>query len=181
MSYFDDNEDEGMPEHWKDVPGFEGRYQVSDEGRVRSVDHRVRLVAHGRETTRLVKGRVLRPGAQKKTGHLTVAIGKGNSRQVHELVMTAFEGPRPEGTEIAHNDGDPTHNAWQNLRYATRTSNSQDKVHHGKTRLSPADVDRVRREAPGAPRGGKTALAKELGVSPSLISNLLCGKAYSHV
>ena len=111
-------------EIWKDVPGFEGRYQVSDQGRVRSVDHRVRLVARGTETTRAVRGRILRPGPQKNaSGHLTVAIGKGNSRQVHQLVMEAFEGPCPDGMEVLHDDHDPTNNRRTNLKYGTRSEN----------------------------------------------------------
>lgn len=167
-------------EVWKDIAGFEGRYQVSDQGRVRSLDHRVRLVAHGVETTRLSRGRILRPGPSK-TGHLTVAIGKGNSRGVHQLVMEAFVGPCPAGMEVAHNDGDPSHNWLGNLRHATRASNNRDRIHHGATQLSPGDVDRIRREAPRAPRGGKKRLAEELGVDACTISDVLAGRRHAHV
>lgn len=111
-----------MMEHWKDIPGYEGRYQVSDQGRVRSVDHRVRLVAHGVETTRLVRGRVLRPGAQRE-GHVTVALGKGNSRLVHQLVLETFVGPRPKGQECLHLNHKPADNRLRNLRYGSRSEN----------------------------------------------------------
>jgi hypothetical protein len=167
-------------ENWKAVAGFEGRYEVSDQGRVRSLDHRVRLVAHGVETSRRSPGKILRPGP-RKSGHLTVAIGKGNSRGVHQLVMEAFVGPCPDGMEIAHNDGDPTNNWIGNLRYDTKSNNNRDRIHHGATQLSPADVDRIRREAPGALYGGKKRLADELGVNACTISDVLAGRRHAHV
>ncbi len=70
-------------ETWKDIPGYEGRYQVSDEGRVRSIDRPVRVVCHGVEAVRIAKGKMLRPGPSK-SGHVTVALGRGNSRPVHQ-------------------------------------------------------------------------------------------------
>lgn len=169
-------------EEWRDVVGFEGRYKVSDEGRVRSVDCRVRLVVHGKETTRLSPGRILEPGRSNRH-HLSVVIGKGNSRLVHQLVLEAFfVGPRaPWQTDVAHRDGNGFNNAFGNLRYATRTSNNQDRVWYGRTRLSVDAVRRIRVEAPAAPHGGKTALAKELGVSPSAVSDVLAGRTYSYV
>lgn len=109
-------------EIWKDIPGYEGRYQVSDEGRVRSLPHRVRLVARGKETTRLSPGRLLRPG-RKTSGHVTVALGKGNSRQVHQLVLESFLGPRPDGCEVLHLNHDPADNRLVNLRYGSRSEN----------------------------------------------------------
>jgi len=109
-------------ETWRNVPGHEGRYQVSDEGRVRSIPHRVRVVVRGREATRLSPGRLLRPGAQK-SGHLSVAIGKGNSRQVHQLVLEAFVGPRPAGHEVLHLNHTPSDNRLANLAYGTRSEN----------------------------------------------------------
>lgn len=58
-----------------------------------------------------------------KSGHVSVAVGKGNSRQVHALVLLAFVGPYPAGCEILHLDGNPTNNTLTNLRYGTRSEN----------------------------------------------------------
>jgi hypothetical protein len=138
-----------MSELWRDIPGYEGRYQVSDHGRVRSVDHRVRLVARGTETTRLVRGRVLKPGPQK-SGHLTVALGKGNSKQVHAMVLLAFVGPYPAEQEVLHLDDDPTNNRLGNLEYGTRSQNMQLCVAHGRHRYQadfPGSRWRVRARA----------------------------------
>lgn len=109
-------------EQWKDIPGYEGRYQVSDHGNVRSLPHRVRLVAHGKETTRLSPGRPLRPG-RRPSGHTTVSLGRGKSVGVHQLVMLAFVGPCPDGCEVLHLDHNPANNGAANLRYGTRSEN----------------------------------------------------------
>lgn len=109
-------------ETWKDIPGYEGRYQVSDEGRVRSLDRPIRVVCHGVEAVRIAKGKLLRPG-RNKSGHVTVAIGKGNSRQVHQLVLEAFVSPRPAGCEVLHLNHNPADNRLENLRYGTRSEN----------------------------------------------------------
>lgn len=109
-------------EHWRSVIGAEGRYEVSDLGRVRSVDHRVRVVIHGVEATRTVRGRVLRPAASR-SGHLSVVIGKGNTRQVHQLVLEAFVGPRPAGHETLHLNHQPADNRLSNLIWGPRSEN----------------------------------------------------------
>lgn len=109
-------------EIWKDIPGYEGRYQVSNEGRVRSLDRPVRVVCQGIDTMRIAKGKVLRPGPSK-SGHVTVALGRGKSRPVHQLVLEAFVGLRPEGCEVLHLNHVPTDNRLANLRYGTRSEN----------------------------------------------------------
>lgn len=115
-----------MAEAWKDIPGFEGCYQASTFGRIRSVDRPVRVVAHGVETIRTIRGRILRP-AKQDTGHLTVVLGRAHGTvPVHTAVALAFLGPRPDGLDVCHNDGDPTNNCPENLRYDTRTDNILD-------------------------------------------------------
>lgn len=109
-------------ERWKPIPGYEHKYQVSACGGVRSVDHYVRLVAHGKETQRLVPGKTLKPG-RSTSGHLTVCLGKGNTHGVHRLVASAFLGACPAGKEVLHLDGDPSNNRLENLRYGTRSEN----------------------------------------------------------
>lgn len=109
-------------EIWKDIPGYEGRYQVSDAGRVRSVDRPVRVVCHGVDTVPVAQGKVLRPG-RNNSGHVTVALGRGNSRLVHQLVLEAFVGPCPNGCEVLHLNHQPADNRLSNLNYGTRSEN----------------------------------------------------------
>ena len=167
-------------EEWRDVPGYEGRYQVSDQGRVRSLDCRVRIVIHGVETTRRSPGRMLKPGGSGSLGHVTVAVGKGNSIPVHTLVMLAFVGPRPKGMDVAHNNGTPGDNRLCNLRYATRQHNNQDIVYHGRRRLTVEQIQRIRAEG-NSFRGANKTLAAEFGVAPCTISAARLGRNYGYV
>jgi hypothetical protein len=119
------------PERWLPVPGFEGLYEVSDQGRARSLPHRVKI-HHG--ATRLSPGRVLKPGPASKYGHLRVTLCREHETypiQVHQLVMLAFVGPCPDGMEVRHLDSNPANNALSNLTYGTRAENAQDRVQNG--------------------------------------------------
>lgn len=109
-------------EQWKDIPGYEGRYQVSDFGNVRSVDRHVRLSTLQGATQRLARGKTLR-SAPNASGHLSVVLGRGNTRNVHALVALTFLGPRPDKHEVLHIDSNPANNALTNLRYGTRGEN----------------------------------------------------------
>jgi len=119
-------------ELWRWVPGYEGSYEVSNRGRVRSVDRLVSyynwraksVIAHK------VKGRLLQPG-RASHGYLTVSLGRGNSKTIHSLVAEAFIGPKPEGCEILHDDGSRDNNHVSNLRYGTRSENNLDSIRHG--------------------------------------------------
>ena len=113
-------------EHWKPVPGWEGYYEVSNHGRVAGV---------GRRDSRghLRKRRILSLNRRTPSGHLRAALsrdGKTYTRLIHQLVAEAFIGPRPEGLEVCHNNGDPSDNRPENLRYDTRTANMRDAVKH---------------------------------------------------
>lgn len=118
---------------WRDVPGYEGFYQVSDDGQVKSLDRVVlsRLKSGVRPWRRT--GRVLSAAAQPK-GHMMVVLhrdGSGKTRSVHSLVLQAFVGPCPEGMECCHNDGNPANNHLGNLRWDTPSANVLDQVRHG--------------------------------------------------
>lgn len=111
---------------WCPIPGYEGRYAISDEGRVRSMD---RIDAKGH----LDQGVFLKPSA-KPSGHLRVTLSRdGVARRfwVHRLVLEAFVGARPDGMQACHNDGNPSNNLWSNLRWDTASANAIDRQRHG--------------------------------------------------
>lgn len=164
-----------MTEVWKDIPGFEGQYQASSFGHIRSVDHPVRVVSHGVESTRIVKGRILRP-AKQDTGHLTVVLGRANgSIQVHTAVALTFIGPRPDGMDVCHNDGDPTNNRSDNLRYDTRTDNILDVYRVGGKwrKLSLKDIREIKNLMDCGAVGAE--VARQYGVSPATVSKIKLG------
>lgn len=113
------------------VPGFEGIYEVSDGGRVWSLD-RMQTMKNGHRRT--VKGRELKP-ALTGGGYPHVSLWRDGRQAwftaVHRIVALAFIGPRPEGMEVRHLDGNPENNALANLTYGTPSENQFDKVRHG--------------------------------------------------
>ncbi len=125
-----------MSEEWRAVVGFEGSYEVSNLGRVRSLDRHVtyqKQTGKTRSVTKFYKGRLLRPGTVK-SGHQLVVLGLGNikrSKFVHDLVLRAFVGPPPPETECCHGDGNPANNPLSNLRWGTRLENVADAIKHG--------------------------------------------------
>ena len=119
-------------ERWLPVVGHEGSYEVSDLGRVRSLDRtRVYTSKWGTPMRRFFPGRILFASSTAKTGYSIVHFGNGQSGLVHRLVLTAFVGPPPEGTECCHNDGNPQNNRLENLRWDTHQSNLLDQAVHG--------------------------------------------------
>lgn len=119
-----------MEERWVPIPDYESRYEVSDQGRVRSLD---RVVDREGQGSYLLKGRVLKQTKSGPAGkqYLHVSLGSANSRKVHRLVLLAFVGPCPPGMEACHNNGDRFDNRLSNLRWDTRSANNLDKNAHG--------------------------------------------------
>ncbi len=118
-------------ERWREVAGYEGLYEVSDLGHVRSVD---RVVRHHRGGPKNLVGKVLRPGPNDRYGHLGVVLCKeGNQRSVavHRIVMAAWVGPCPEGQEVRHGPNGVADNSISNLCYGTRSQNNLDKRRDG--------------------------------------------------
>jgi NUMOD4 motif/HNH endonuclease len=117
-------------ERWLPVAGWEGLYEVSDIGRVRSLDH---WVEHPGWVPYLKRGRFLTPRFDSN-GYLGVHLHVGERNKhphIQKLVMEAFVGPRPEGLEICHNDCVRTNNVLSNLRYDTHSNNCLDGVRNG--------------------------------------------------
>ena len=120
-----------MEEEWRDVVGYEGLYQVSNFGRVKS------LPRNG--TVNMV--RILRPNI-KKTGYINYALQKNNALKTflaHRLVAQAFM-PNPDNLpQVNHIDGDKTNNRVDNLEWCTQLENIRHRsevldVHGGSPR-----------------------------------------------
>lgn len=108
-------------EEWRPIQGYEELYEVSNLGRVRSLDRVVNR--NGAKVSR--KGRILRPG-KDGYGYLLVGLsedGKKKLFSVHRLVWEAFNGKRPEGMQINHIDEDKANNRLDNLNLMTPKQN----------------------------------------------------------
>lgn len=166
-------------ENWLPVLNSEGRYEVSDLGRVRSVD---RMVPHGRGGgLRIRKGQILKPG-RKPSGHLSVAIGKGNSVDVHVLVLTAFCGPPPQGHWALHRDDNPSNNVLENLRWGTPSENIHDAIANGKRRVGEGNWNaKLTKNACleiSSSKESNALLAKKFGVCAATIRQVRVGRTW---
>lgn len=119
-------------EEWRAVPGYEGYYEVSDLGNVRSVDREI-VDALGRH--RRLRGQALKPFINPQNGRREVALKRGGSldhRTVYPLVLRAFVGLPPTGFHACHNDGNQRNDRLDNLRWDSRSGNMLDVVRHGR-------------------------------------------------
>lgn len=184
-------------EEWRDIPGYEGYYQASDAGRVRSL-HRAfaRDPNDLKEKAALDAHAATAPRLQKKilslvvgyAGRLNVVLCKHSKTrkfQVHRLVLLAFVGPCPEGMECRHLDGDHTNNRLSNLCWGTREENAQDRIRHGThgrgenaaaAKLTEQQVREIRADPRGARR-----LARVYGVSMVAIHYIKTRRTWRHV
>ena len=168
-------------ERWKWISGYEGRYEISDLGRIRS---------------HFGRGRIMTPVGRKTYGTDRIAAyfvglckdGKMRTPLIHRLVLETFIGPCPEGLEGCHGDGDPGNNRLSNLRWDTRSSNAQDSIHHGtkpvgikhhNAKLTDEDIRCIRAE-PNV-RGSGVMLAKCFGVTKTAIGNIRSGHSWHHI
>lgn len=160
-----------MQELWRPVVAYEGLYEVSDQGRVKSV---LRVVACGDGRTRTFQGKLLRPWLQQ--GYESVYLskdGKRNHASVHILVAAAFLGQRPAGLDVLHGENGQLDNSLRNLRYGTPVENMADKLKdgtdnrgekHGMSKLTVKQVRQIRSSLETAP-----LLADRFGVSKDAI------------
>lgn len=111
---------------WKAVVGYEGLYEVSNDGRVRSLDRQVeRVKRNGDKYTNTVKGHELTPYTVGQ-GYLRVDLykyGKRTHKKVHRLVAEAFLKKIPGKESIDHKNTDKTDNRVENLHWVTQKEN----------------------------------------------------------
>lgn len=120
-----------MTERWLPVVGSDNRYEVSDQGRVRSLYSKTGL----RKEPLLMSNRASGNWYPK----ISICMGDGSKtmRNLHSLVSEAFLGPRPKGMEVRHLNGQKNDNRLENLVYGTPKENQADKRLHGTQPLGP--------------------------------------------
>ena len=176
---------------YRDIEGFPG-YRVGDDGSVWSCWSRM---SNG-HVCMSDNWRPLKQNPANKHGHLKVSLcrnGDQVTRLVHHLVLEAFVGPRPEGTEACHDpDRDPSNNRLSNLRWDTPKANGQDRVRHGtqargevggSAKLTREIVEQIlilhRTEGLGG-----MAICRRLGFPPATrgaVNCVLGGRTWNHV
>lgn len=165
-----------MKEEWRAIPGFE-RYEVSDQGRVRSIWCR------GRNRIKVLR---LTPGT---LGYLVVNLFREGSKprtyKVHRLVLLAFSGPPPDGFEGAHLNGINTDNRLVNLRWVTPKENQgHRKIHgtgnvgrnHPMAKLTEEQVLEIRKA-----EGTHGVIGRAYGIAQSHVSLIKSKKTWRHI
>jgi hypothetical protein len=120
-------------ERWLPVVGYEGMYEVSNHGRVRSVARIVSSKITYRNFNQSLKGTLLNP--VQTNNYQRVCLfrnASGKHCYVHRLVLEAFVGPCPPGMQALHWDDDRQNNRVSNLRWGTPSENASDSIRNGK-------------------------------------------------
>ena len=122
-------------ENWKDVYGYEGLYQVSDLGNVRTLAH----VTNGKP----VKERIRKQTKNVRNGYMTIGLsknGKSSNVYVHRLVATAFV-DNPDGKPtVNHKNEDKTDNRAENLEWMTLPENLAFGTHDERAKANHKDM-----------------------------------------
>jgi hypothetical protein len=166
-------------ENWKPIIGFEGMYEVSNLGGVRSLD-RVELF---KDSSRRRKGKYFTP--RVFNGYYTVALQRIYTRFVHRLVAEAFVEGKGDGSVVNHKDCNRLNNNADNLEWVTQKQNIAHAVSlsrhphgetHGNSVLNESDVKYIKSQTLGG-----IGLARQFGVSYSTIKRIRNNRAWKHV
>ncbi len=170
-----------MDETWRDIPGYENLYQVSDQGRIKGVSVRC--------NNKYKPGRILK-SANDGRGYIHIVLcrdGKKFDWHVHRLVLIAFRGSPPDGkNEVNHMNNISNDNRLENLEWVSRTENERHKYNttianrgtrNGSCKLSELDVKIIRNRL--ASGDYQHVIAQDYGVSRSLIGQIAGGRIWA--
>jgi len=170
-----------MEEIWKSVVGYEGFYEVSNMGRVRTSFDNPHFNAR--------PGKLLKQ-AECANGYLHTHLNKRGKKHptVHSLVLEAFTGPRPHGLVSRHKDGNARNNRSDNLEWGTQKQNIADKIAHGtdnkgskhsQSKLTDSDVIKIRAMALDGIQNVK--IAAIFKITPTNVGHIVKRKSWTHI
>lgn len=180
-----------LTEEWRPVVGYEGLYEVSSLGQVRSLARKT----YGQRGSRDLPQKVLKqrsplsPNGNQRYPYVGLCkSGVKKTAHVHRIVLAAFVGERPIGMQARHLNGNPEDNRINNLAWGTKLENEADRKKHGtvprglghrKAKLSEAQVlEAVEMRKRGI---SIAKIAAAFGVWPRAIDQIVKGESWSHV
>jgi hypothetical protein len=176
-----------MQEVWLPVVGYEGLYEVSDQGRVRGLA-RMKKSKNGSQS--LWPARVLKQ-FKRCPRYWSVRLsreGKAVNYNVHSLVAQAFLGEKPEGLIVLHGADGSLDNSLANLNYGSYKQNSLDKHRDGtylcgerchSSKLTESQVQEIRRQS--AAGALQQSLAETFGIGQTAISAIIRRQTWAHL
>lgn len=173
-------------ERWKPVLGFQGIAEVSDHGRIRTVD---RVTSHGHRRAGQLR-KVTYTGTPDATGrrpYAAVLLSKNGKKHlvlVHRAVLEAFVGPCPTGQQCRHLNGDSRYNWLGNLCWGTLQENMEDqrkhgtlarRERHGHAKLTETSVANIRQQAR---KKSVAEIVASVPVGQSQVRRILAGESW---
>lgn len=154
-----------MTENWKPISGYEGLYEISDSGKVKSLPKKKGVsFINGNSPEILLKNNLGR------NGYFRINLGRNKMKSVHRLVAEAFI-PNPDNKKwVNHKNGVKTDNRVSNLEWSTISENCQHAVRTGLTSLS-RKRRRVLCNKTGKIYESCAELARELKISHATLSS----------
>lgn len=183
------------PEIWCPVSGWEGFYEISSLGRVRSCERRVLIPATRRRGPiwKHLKSQIRHPThGGKHSPYPRVYLWRGHvgfSKMVHHMVLEAFVGPKPDGAVANHIDGDKQNNRVSNLEWCSRSRNNLHAIETGLVHMrgeehfahkySTEQVRMIRHMS----RDGMSlvAIARHYGMPIGTVHSIVSRKTWKHV
>ena len=169
-------------EIWKDVIGYEGLYQVSNLGRIKSLKRAIKQ----KNYTRIIKQKILKPLKIHGYSHVHLSVlGKAKVIKIHKLVTSAFLGKIGTGLEINHIDGHKDNNEISNLEYCTKSENAihafrlglrKSGIEHHSAKLNGAQVKEIKESSLS-----QRKLAKIYGITQSNIWAIKANKTWKGI
>jgi len=181
-------------ETWKDITGYDGRYQASTHGRIKAIPRKIQFTRNGKLVDYFQKEIIFTPGFTKK-GYLQVCLqtlkGTQVSRRVHRLIADTFI-PNPTGKkQVNHISPDKTNNRVENLEWCTNSENHDHKMEHGLNVPCPGEkhgmailteVEVLEIRSKYVPRiYTQPMLAREYGVSVPTVCAIITRRLWKHI
>lgn len=164
-------------EKWKDIKNYEGRYQISSTGLVKS------LKRPGKRKEILLKQSISK-GRNRSEGYFAVVLTKEKTKRthfIHRLVANSFLEKKSATAQVNHRDGNKLNNAVENLEWIEGKDNILHATRRGLrySKLTRRQVNSIKKKY----AGGKTSqyeLAKKYGVNQSVISRVVNLRSWNH-